>query len=121
MSRRPRDHATAVVRVVCERHLHPPVGRWRSSRHQREIALLDRARAERLFDFNYRHDVTIQGTLDGKPWSFTPSNGTKALQMKQYLRVEGMVDHPAGAVVKTVQVRVLDASGGVKATQSAKL
>lgn len=72
-------------------------------------------------EFRGGYEVTLQGTLDGKNWSFTPPNGTKALQMKQYLRVEGMVDHPLGAVVKTVQVRVLDASGGVKATQSAKL
>jgi hypothetical protein len=41
--------------------------------------------------------------------------------MKQYLRVEGMIDHPPQAVVKTVQVRVMDASGGVRATQIAKV
>jgi hypothetical protein len=41
--------------------------------------------------------------------------------MKQYLRVEGMIDHPSEAVVESLQVRVLDASGGVKATQTAKV
>ena len=61
------------------------------------------------------------GTLDDKPWSYVPPEGSKALQMKQYLRVEGMIDHPREAVVKTVQVRVYDASGGVKATQVAKV
>jgi len=72
-------------------------------------------------EFRGNYEVTLQGTLDGKPWSFTPTNGSKPLQMKQYLRVEGTLEHPAAAVVKTVQIRVLDASGGLKATQTAKL
>ena len=74
-----------------------------------------------LPEFNGRYDITLSGTLDGKPWNFTPPGGPKPLQMKQYLRVEGMIDHPPQAVVKTIQVRVMDTSGGVKATQSAKL
>jgi hypothetical protein len=41
--------------------------------------------------------------------------------MKQYLRVEGLIDHPSEAVVESLQVRVLDANGGVKATQTAKV
>lgn len=72
-------------------------------------------------EFRGSFDVTLQGTMDGKTWSLTAPGGPKPLQMKQYLRVEGLIDHPAAAVVKTVQVRVMDASGGVKATQSAKL
>lgn len=72
-------------------------------------------------EFRGRYEVTLAGTLDGKPWTFTPPDSAKPLSMKQYLRVEGMVDHPPEAVVTTVQVRVLDASGGVKATQSAKV
>jgi len=65
--------------------------------------------------------VTLSGTLDGKPWSLAAAGGPKPLQMKQYLRVEGMIDHPVQAVVKNIQVRVMDASGGVKATQTAKV
>lgn len=72
-------------------------------------------------EFRGNYELTLQGTLDGKPWSFTPPNGSKPLQLKQYLRVEGMVDHPPAAVVKTLQIRVLDASGGLRATQTAKL
>jgi len=72
-------------------------------------------------EFRGSYDVILQGTLDAKPWSFTPPGNAKPLQMKQYLRVEGIIDLPPGAVVKTLQVRVLDASGGVKAIESAKL
>jgi hypothetical protein len=72
-------------------------------------------------EFHGRYEVTLGGTMGGAVWSFVPQDGSKPLQMKQYLRVEGMVDYPRDAVVKTVQVRVLDASGGVKATQVAKV
>jgi hypothetical protein len=41
--------------------------------------------------------------------------------VKQYARIEGRVDHPQGAVVKTVQVRVLNGAGTVMATQMARL
>lgn len=72
-------------------------------------------------EFHGRYEVTLLGTLDGKPWSHAPQDGSKSLQMKQYLRVEGMIDHPESAVVKTLQIRVLDANGGVRATQTAKV
>ncbi|HJV63956.1 MAG TPA: DUF6776 family protein [Albitalea sp.] len=72
-------------------------------------------------EFRGSYEVTLNGTLDDKPWSYVPPDGSKALQMKQYLRVEGMLEVPKDAVVKTVQVRVLDASGGVKATRVAKV
>lgn len=74
-----------------------------------------------LTEFRGRYEVTLTGMLDGQPWSYAPANAGKALQMKQYLRIEGLVDHPAGAVVQSLQVRVLDANGVVKATQVAKL
>jgi hypothetical protein len=73
-----------------------------------------------LPEFRGSYDVTLVGTLDGKPWTLA-AGGARPLQMKQYLRVEGMIDHPPQAVVKTVQVRVMDASGGVRATQTAKV
>jgi hypothetical protein len=72
-------------------------------------------------EFRGRYEITLVGTLEGKPWSYTPPDGTKALQMKQYLRVEGLIDHPSEAVVESLQVRVRDANGGVKATQTAKV
>jgi hypothetical protein len=72
-------------------------------------------------EFKGRYELQLAGTLDGKPWTFSPQSGPRALAVKQYARVEGLVDHPAPAVVKTVQVRVLDNNGGVRATQTVKL
>jgi hypothetical protein len=72
-------------------------------------------------EFKGRYEMQLAGTLDGKPWTFAPQGGPRALSVKQYARVEGLIDHPAPAVVKTVQVRVLDNNGGVRASQTVKL
>ncbi len=72
-------------------------------------------------EFNGRYDISLMGTLDGKPWTFSLPGGPRSLQLKQYLRLEGMIDHPPLAVVKAVQVKVMDTSGAVKATQIAKV
>jgi len=71
--------------------------------------------------FSGRYDMTLTGVLDGKPWTLAAAGGLKALQLKQYLRVDGVLDHPAQAVVKSVQVRVIDVRGTVRATQTVKL
>ncbi len=67
-----------------------------------------------------RYEVTLQGVMDGKPWTLAMPGGARAFQLRQYLRLEGEIDHPAGAVVKTAQVRVLDARGVVLSTQTAR-
>lgn len=72
-------------------------------------------------EFKGRYELLLAGTLDGKAWTFSPQGGPKTLLVKQYARVEGLIDLPAPAVVKTVQVRVLDNSGGVRASQTVKL
>ena len=69
-------------------------------------------------EFSGRYEVTLTGVLDGKPWTLAQPGGPKPLQLKQYLRVDGMIDHPAGAVVKAVLVRVTNKSGEAKATQT---
>jgi len=71
--------------------------------------------------FEGRYELTLSGQLNGEPWSASLPGGAKPLQVKQYARVEGRIDQPEGAVVKTVQVRVLNGSGAVMATQMAKL
>jgi len=72
-------------------------------------------------DFRGRYELTLAGLLDGRPFSLAMPGGPKPLQLRLYTRLEGMVDHPAAAVIKTVQVRVIDSQGAVRATQSVKL
>ncbi len=71
-------------------------------------------------EFSGRYEITLSGTLDGKPWVFVQPGGSQPVQLKQYLRVGGMFDHPAQAVVKTVSVRVMDLNGVVKASLTVK-
>lgn len=59
-------------------------------------------------EFNGRLELTFTGTLAGKPWSAGLPGGFVALQMRQYRRLDGVVDLPAGAVVKNVSAKVLD-------------
>lgn len=72
-------------------------------------------------EFKGRYEFQLAGTLDGKPWTFTPEPAQRALALKQHARVEGMLDHPDTAVVKSLQVRVLDSGGNVRASQTIKL
>jgi len=72
-------------------------------------------------EFSGRYEVVLSGSLSGRPWSMPAAGGAKDMKLRQYLRIEGLVDHPAQAVIKTLQVRVLDETGAVKATQSVPL
>lgn len=74
-----------------------------------------------VVEFAGRYEVLLSGTLNHQPWTQGLPGGPKPLQLKQSMRLEGMVEHPAQAVVKTVQVRVLDRGGSVRATLSYKL
>jgi hypothetical protein len=71
--------------------------------------------------FNGHMELTLVGLLEGKPWSMALPEGPRALQLRQYARLDGSVEHPDRAVVKTVQLRILDAGGGVRATQVVRL
>lgn len=71
--------------------------------------------------FEGRYELTLAGTLGDQPWSLPAPGGPQPLAVRQYARVEGTVDYPANAVVKTVQLRVLDPGGGVRATQTLRL
>ena len=72
-------------------------------------------------EFKGRYEVQASGMLDGKPWTLALPAGPQPISLRQYARVEGRLDHPPGAVVKTVQVRVTDNNGGVRASQTVKL
>ncbi len=74
-----------------------------------------------LPEFAGRYDIVLTGTLGDRPWTMSQPGGPRPLQVKQSARVEGMVDYPQDAVVKTVQVKVTDAGGSLKASQTVKL
>ena len=86
-------------------------------RYQMLVVQSGKASAE----FKGRYELTLSGQLEGRPWTQSLPGGPQALQIRQVTRVEGMVDHPVAAVIKTVQVRVMDAQGATKASQTVRL
>jgi hypothetical protein len=72
-------------------------------------------------EFRGRYDLLLTGLQDGRPWTMTLPGGPKPIQLKQYARVDGMIDLPAQVVIKTVQARVTDSQGAVRATQTLRL
>jgi hypothetical protein len=72
-------------------------------------------------EFSGRYDLVLTGLMDGKAWTMPLPGGARALQVKQVARVEGTVEHPTGAVIKTVQVRIMDTKGATRATHTARL
>ncbi len=74
-------------------------------------------------EFKGKLDVTISGVLGGKPWMTSLPGGAQAIDVKQYRRLDGLIDLPAQVQVKTVIVKVMDnsASSAVRATQTLKL
>ncbi|HVZ43981.1 MAG TPA: DUF6776 family protein [Ramlibacter sp.] len=59
-------------------------------------------------EFKGRLELVIAGTVNGKSWSTQLPGGGTPLQFRQYRRVEGMVDLPPQAVVKSVSAKVVD-------------
>lgn len=70
--------------------------------------------------FDGRYEVALTGQLGERPWSAGLPGGSLPLQVKQYARLEGRIEHPPEAVIKTVQVKVLNSAGAVLATQMAR-
>jgi hypothetical protein len=78
-------------------------------------------------EFSGAIQIVATGTLNGKPLSITlPDQGTPEVKermkiaFKRYQRVEGFIDVPAGAVIKTVQLRLLE-KGTLRAQETASL
>lgn len=65
--------------------------------------------------------LTLSGVRDGKPWASPAPVLKQALQFRQYRRIDGSFDAPAGVQLKQVQVRVMDEAGVVRATQAQPL
>lgn len=72
-------------------------------------------------EFKGRFELTLRGRLQGDAWSLAPGGADRGLQFRQYQRVDGLLEFPPLAVVDSLQVRVLDPQGGVRATQSINL
>jgi hypothetical protein len=71
-------------------------------------------------EFRGKLQLSVSGTVDGKPWMMELPGGAQALQFRQYRRIEGMVDLPPRTVVKNVSAKVMEGAN-TRAVQSIKL
>jgi hypothetical protein len=83
-----------------------------------QVLVIQPARSPR--EFRGRLEMSVSGTLDGKPWAMELTGGSQPLQFRQYRRAEGMVDLPPQAVVKNVSAKVVEGTA-TRAVQSIKL
>jgi len=72
-------------------------------------------------EFTGQYELLISGQLDNKSWSMSLPGGPRAILVKQVARVEGTVDYAPGAVIKGVQVRIMDGRGAIRATHTTRL
>lgn len=68
-----------------------------------------------------RYDLLLTGSQEGRPWTQTVGKAGQSFEMKQYQRLEGVVDLPAGVVVKQLEIKVLDAAGKLQASEIARM
>ncbi len=71
-------------------------------------------------EFRGKLEVSIAGTLNGKPWMMDLPGGALPLRFSQYRRVEGIIDLPPQAVVKNVTAKLYEGTA-TRGVQSIKL
>lgn len=76
--------------------------------------------AKNAAEFKGRLELTVSGTLGDKPWTASSPAGAHALQFQQYRRVEGVLEVPSLAQVKTVTAKVMEGQA-VRSVQTFKL
>lgn len=72
-------------------------------------------------EFLGRYELVLTGLREGRPWSLPMPGGPQLLKIRQVTRVEGEFAYPEDAVIKSVQVRLMDAQGVAKASQTVRL
>lgn len=70
--------------------------------------------------FNGKLEITFSGIRSGKAWEMQLPESAQVLQFGQYRRMEGVLQLPAEAMLKSVSARIMDGSS-VRATQTIKL
>ncbi len=71
-------------------------------------------------DFKGTLVIAFAGSLDGQPWTTNHTSEPQPVSIKGHVRLEGVVDLPAKAVVKTVTAKIQQ-SGAVKTMQVVQL
>ena len=70
--------------------------------------------------FNGVMELTLAGTLDGKPWQMALAEGPQSVTVQQYKRLQGIAEIPPQAVVKTITAR-LSSGSTTRSTQTIRM
>lgn len=90
-----------------------------SGRLRYQLLVMQNGRAPA--EFRGRYELTLRGQMEGRAWSQAIAGPNRALQFKQYQRVDGTLEFPQPVTVQALQVRVVDAQGGIRASQDVAL
>lgn len=71
-------------------------------------------------EFSGRLELSFSGTLGGKPWATSLPGGSQSFSIRQYGRLQGVLEVPTQVVVKSVVARVLEGDV-LRATQTLKM
>lgn len=63
--------------------------------------------ARNAAEFRAELELTLTGTLDGKPWTYRDTGAKRPVAIRQYVRLQGDSVVPAQAVVQSVTVRLM--------------
>lgn len=88
---------------------------------QLRFQLLAMQSGKNIAEIKGRCELTLNGSLEGRTWVLPAAVGSRPLAVSRYARTEGLIEFPPAAVVKTVQVRIIDGAGVVRAVHTAKL
>ena len=84
-----------------------------------QLLVMQNGKSPAEFDGSY--ELVLTGQLDARPWTMVDASGRRPLKLQLYARADGIVEHPAAAVVKSAQVRIFDSSGALRASHATRL
>ena len=100
--------AAATIRSVQADMLTPTQVRW-------QVLVIQAAKNPSTFKGSL--ELSVNGTLGGKPFSMTPQGSPRNLSLLQYVRSTGVFDIPAGVVLKSLTVKLVQ-NGAAKSIQT---
>lgn len=71
-------------------------------------------------EFRGQMEISVNGQLGGRAWSAVFAGKAQAVRVERYLRHEGVMELPAGLVLKSITAKVLQGTA-VRAVQTVRL
>ena len=71
-------------------------------------------------EFNGKIQVSLSGTLNGKPWSINTNASPEPVVVRSYLRKEGLIEVPQQAVIKSITAQI-ERDGSTVSVHTTKL